>query len=79
MSESKIEVKLDKIHEDVQEIKVHMAVYNSQLITHIRRTELLEKKLEPVEKHVANLNTALKLLGVLTVLVGLIEAGIKFL
>jgi DNA repair ATPase RecN len=72
-----IDKKLDKIIEDVGEIKTHLAVYNEQLKTHIKRTEILEQKLEPVEKHVERLNGALKLLGVLTLIAGVIEAFIR--
>ncbi len=36
MSESRIEGKIDKIHEDVQEVKTHLAVYNEQLKTHMK-------------------------------------------
>ena len=44
---------------------------------HIRRTEILELKLEPVEKHVAALNGGLKALGVLSLVVGIFAAILK--
>lgn len=65
--------KLDKIQEDIGEIKTHLAVYNSQLKIHIKRSDMLEKKLVPVEKHVNMVNGALKLIGVLAAIAGIVE------
>lgn len=73
-----IENKIDKMQSDVTEIKTHMAVYNSQLKEHIRRTNLLEAKLIPIEKHVAMVNGALKSLGVVAAIVAIAE-GIRVL
>ena len=61
---TKLDVNLDihfkegqKISEDIKELKdgfkaqaVNLSEYNKQLREHIRRTELLEKKIEPIEK-----------------------------
>ncbi len=66
--------KLDVIQKDVSEIKTHLAVYNEQLKIHIKRSELLEDKLEPVEKHVAMVSGALKLIGVLAMIASIIGA-----
>lgn len=77
MSENKIESKIDKLQEDVSEIKTHLAVYNSQLEIHIKRSDLLEQKLEPVEKHVNMVNGALKLIGVLATIAAIIEVAIQ--
>jgi len=68
-----IEKKIDAIQEDVTEIKTHMAVYNEQLKIHIKRSDLLERKLEPVEKHVSMVNGALKLLSVGAAIAAIIE------
>ena len=43
---------------------------------HMRRTDLLEKKLEPVERHVYMVNGGVKLIALLGAIVGLL-AGIK--
>lgn len=73
------ESKLDKIQEDVTEIKTHLAVYNEQLKIHIKRSDLLEEKLEPVEKHVAMVTGVVKFIGVMTAILGTIAAIIGVL
>lgn len=79
MENKRIEDKIDKIVEDVGEIKTHMAVYNAQLTLHIKRTEMLEEKLEPVEKHVAMVSGAIKLVGVVAMIVAIIEGLLKII
>lgn len=51
-----MEQKIDKIQEDMSEVKVHLAQYNTLLDVHIKRTELLEQTVEPIKKHVAIVN-----------------------
>ena len=41
----KIENKLEKIDERIDSIDKHLAVYNSQLRFHIKRTDMLEEEL----------------------------------
>ncbi len=69
--------KLDKIQEDIGEIKMHLAEYNVLLDVHIKRSDMLEKKMEPIETHVAMVNGGLKMLGLLAVLVALAEFAMK--
>lgn len=57
---AQLEDKIDKIQEDVGEMKTHMAVYNEQLKIHIKRSDLLEKRMQPVEDHVAAVNWSLR-------------------
>ena len=42
------EDKIDKIADDIGEIKVTLAVNTESLKEHIKRTNLLEKKVEPL-------------------------------
>ena len=72
-----MESKIDKIQEDVSEIKTHLAVYNSQLEVHIKRSDLLEAKLVPVEKHVAMVNGVLKFIGVLATIAAIAELFLR--
>lgn len=72
-----MENKLDKIQDDVTEIKVHLAEYNQQLQIHIKRSDALERKMEPIEKHVNMVNGALKFLGVLAAIVAIAEFFLK--
>lgn len=73
MSDNKIEPKIDKIIEDLGEVKTHLAVYNEQLKVHIKGVQTLDKRLKPVETHVLFVNTALKLLGSVAAIMGIIE------
>jgi hypothetical protein len=44
----RIEEKIDRIDSRQDKVDVHLAIYNEQLGTHIKRTEILEKVVEPV-------------------------------
>ena len=83
----KIETKVDKIDERLDHIalilerQVLVSAQNTDsLKEHMRRTDLLEKKLEPVEEHVTHITSAIKgifwFIGVVgTVLVTLKQLG----
>lgn len=66
--------KLDQIQEDVTEIKVTMARNTASLELHMRRSDLLEQKIEPLEKHVNMVNGALKLLSLLGIITAIVAA-----
>lgn len=51
MDEKRLHEKLDKIGEDIHNIKIVQVIHTEQLSEHMRRTELLEKSLELHEKH----------------------------
>jgi len=70
----KIEAKIDKIQEKMSNIDVTLAAQHESLKLHIKRTDLLERKMEPVEKHVAMVHGALKLLGFIALLAGIAES-----
>lgn len=70
---SSTDQKLDRIQGDIGEIKTHLAVYNQQLKVHIKRSDMLEEKLKPIEKHVAMLQGALKLIGIIAIIAAIIE------
>lgn len=72
-----VDSKIDKIQEDIGEIKTHLAVYNSLLETHIKRTELLEKRLEPIEAHVGMSKGIIKLIGILAALAAIAEVFLR--
>lgn len=68
---------LDKIQEDISELKVTSAKQEENIKEHIRRTELAEenitllrRELEPVKQHVATMNAVLKIVGLISVLIG---------
>lgn len=70
---SKIESKLDKIQDNISAINSTLAAQHESLKIHIKRTDLLEKKLEPVERHVIMINGILKFIGVIAVLATIAE------
>lgn len=75
---STVDNKLDRLQEDVSEIKTHLAVYNALLDTHIKRTDLLEKRVAPIEKHMVMVSGALKLLGILAAIAAIVEVALRW-
>lgn len=68
----KLNAKVDKIQEDISEIKVIMAVNTKQLEVHMARTAALEENLDllkqdftPVKTHVLLVNYTIALIGAL--------------
>lgn len=77
--------KIDNIDESLQDISITLAKQEVSLETHIKRTNLLEERVEllreemrPVEQHVFYMHGALKALGILSLLIGVL-ATIKHL
>lgn len=73
---------LDKIQEDISDLKIVSVKQEENLKEHIRRTELAEenisllrKEVEPVKHYVAVINGTLKVIGFISVIVGTL-AGI---
>jgi hypothetical protein len=69
-----IDKKLDKIQEDISDIKVIMARNTESLEIHIKRSDLLEAKMQPVEQHVAMIQGAMKLISVMAATAAIVEA-----
>jgi hypothetical protein len=63
MSLEKIEQQLEKLADNLNRINVELGVYNEQLKLHIKRTQLLEERLEPVVKHVNNVQFVASVAG----------------
>jgi len=76
---NRLEVKVDKVLERVGNIDVTLAAQHESLKDHIRRTELLEGEIEPIKKHVAMVGGAMKALGVLALLAGIVEGTVELL
>ena len=79
MDSRRLEDKLDKITDKISNIDVTLAEQAKDLKEHMRRTDLLEKKIMPIEKHVIMVNGVLKFFGVLAVFASIIEVVLKFL
>jgi len=71
----RIENKLDKVVDQIGEINATTAKQQVSLDYHIKRTDLLEEKLKPVEDHVALVGSFFRLIGGLSV-VSLIVAAV---
>ncbi len=70
----RIESKIDKLDSRIDTIDITLAGQHVSLKTHIKRSDLLEAKMEPVEKHVAMVNGALKLLSLSVIIFELYKA-----
>ena len=55
-------------------IDVTLAKQSVILTEHVKRSTMLEEQLKPVQKHVAMVDGALRLLGILLVIAGVIAA-----
>lgn len=76
----RIENKIDKIVDRVQEVEVILGKqhvtqreHTKDLAEHMRRTDLLEQQIKPLEKKAAMIEGALKLIGGMAVLVGIVQ------
>lgn len=65
--------KLDKLDIRLGSIDSTLAAQHESLKDHIRRTEILESRIVPVEKHVVMTQGALKFIGILSLLAGIVE------
>lgn len=75
MDDTRLEQKIDQIVEKIGTISITLVAQHVTLKEHIKRTEILEAQMEPIKKHVAMVHGALKLIGVVSVLISII-AGI---
>lgn len=69
-----MEDKLDKIADDIRDIKVDMIEIRSDLNHHIKRCDLLEEQLEPLRKAHIEFTGAIKFIKILGILVAIAEA-----
>lgn len=74
MSDQRILDKLDEMDKRIDNIDITLAKQHVSLEEHIKRTNLLEEQLKPVNKHVDMVNGALKLLGFIAVLLAAFES-----
>lgn len=69
----RIEDKIDRIETSINQIDKTLARNTDSLEFHIKRTNLLEKKVEHVDHHVTMVNGVLKFILGLSALAGLIK------
>lgn len=77
MDNKRVEEKLDKVVEKISSIDVTLAKQSVILDEHVRRSNLLEAKMVPLEKHVSMVNGALKLIGVLALFATIAEVILR--
>lgn len=69
----RIEDKVDAISNKLQDTNVILAAQHESLKQHMRRTQLLEEAVKPIERHVSRVEGALKLLGVLATIAAVVQ------
>lgn len=82
---SKIEAKLDRIVDDVGELKINQAVMQEDVKHHVKRSDMLEelyismkeKDVEPLQKDMNQIHGVVKFLGLLGILSTIILAVLK--
>ena len=79
MDDHRLEDKLDKVVEKIGSIDSTLAAQHEALKDHIRRTNLLEEKVEPIEKHVHMVNGVSKFLAFVGIFIAIIEGVLKIL
>ena len=65
----RIEEKLDRIDERLDSLDKNMAVNNTLLEYHIKRTDMLEEEVKPLKGHVLKAQGVLVFIGALSTLV----------
>jgi archaellum component FlaC len=76
---TRIEAKIDDLSEHLGSIDSTLAGQHAVLREHIRRTAALEKKLEPVEKHVTIVHGIFKLIGVMGTVAAIVSTVLKLM
>lgn len=69
-----VTMKLDAIMEKLAQVNISIAKIEVDVAHHIKRTDLLEKQVEPMKKHTDELAGVVKFLKFLALAIGLIEA-----
>lgn len=72
--DNRIPAKLDEISDKLSDINISIARIEVDIAHHIKRTDLLEKQVEPMKKHADELTGVIKFLKLLALIIGLIEA-----
>jgi len=79
MDNKRIFDKLEKIEDHVGKQEVSLARLTVSVEEHVKRSNLLEESMKPVQRHVFMVEGALKFIGVLGVVASIIKALSLFL
>lgn len=77
--DDKLEKKLDKVEDRLDTMDKTLVKQEENLKEHMRRTDLLEKDMQPVKKHVAMVHGAFKLIGLIGTLIAIAVGIAKLL
>lgn len=77
--QDKLETKIDLITDRLNSIDVTLAKQSVILEEHVKRTNLLEDKIAPVEKHVLVLHAVFKMIGALAMMGGGVHSILHWL
>lgn len=69
----RFEEKLDKIVDVQIKQEVNLAKLTESVEHHIKRTDLLEKQFEPVQEHISDLKSVIKILKIMGLIASIIE------
>ena len=75
----KLDKKLDKISEDISEIKITQAEQAKDLRYHIKRTTQIENSLLPIVQAKHKLDGAFKVIGIIASIAGFVVAVLKLI
>jgi hypothetical protein len=76
---ARMEAKLDRIADDIGEIKVIQAKHHEQLEYHIKRTNLLEEIIRPIIEFMAMIKGVSKFIGLIALGAGIAEGIVALL
>ena len=69
--------KLDQLDSRLDSIDVTLARQEENLKEHMRRTDLLENEMRPIQKHVAQWEGGLKILGFVSIAISILLGILK--
>lgn len=72
MDEKRIHDKLDRMESTLVKQEINLARLTTSVEEHVKRSNLLEAALQPIEKHVAMVQGAVKLISILGVLAAIV-------
>lgn len=75
MSDEKLEEKIDKIADKISNIDITLGKQSVILEEHVRRTNLLEEQIKPIERHVNMVQGGIKLLGLIALVASVLEGA----
>lgn len=75
--ERRVEDKLDKVADDISQINATLVGQAADIRYHIKRTDMLEAKIQPIEKHIIMFNGVLKFIGAIALFIGIIEGLLR--